>query len=260
MKKIILFLLSLLICFAFVSCGECEHIDENNDGICDECKWDYDHTHTYEETASHDDYNHWYDVTCGHDVQEKDRASHLDENNDGICDGCAWDYGHTHTHESTWSHDNESHWRAVSCGHCAEVKDRASHADENNDGVCDVCAWDYGHTHSYASEWASDDNYHWHNAACGHSIDVDGKAAHLDENNDGLCDVCAWDYSHVHTYDKGWSFDGESHWHSPTCPHEIEPKDKAAHSDADTDGTCDVCGKEISPKMSEEIELPEIEF
>ena len=38
MKKILLLILALTLVFALVSCGECDrHIDENGDGICDEC-------------------------------------------------------------------------------------------------------------------------------------------------------------------------------------------------------------------------------
>ncbi len=39
MKKIICLILALATMFIFVSCGECEtHVDENKDGICDECE------------------------------------------------------------------------------------------------------------------------------------------------------------------------------------------------------------------------------
>ncbi len=39
MKKIICLILALATMFIFVSCGECEtHIDENKDGVCDECE------------------------------------------------------------------------------------------------------------------------------------------------------------------------------------------------------------------------------
>ncbi len=34
------------------------------------------------------------------------------------------------------------------------------------------------HTHTYAEEWSSDDNYHWHAATCEHSQEVSGKEAH----------------------------------------------------------------------------------
>ena len=38
MKKILLLILLLTLVFALVSCGECDgHIDENGDGLCDEC-------------------------------------------------------------------------------------------------------------------------------------------------------------------------------------------------------------------------------
>ena len=38
MKKILLLILALTLVLALVSCGECDgHIDENGDGLCDEC-------------------------------------------------------------------------------------------------------------------------------------------------------------------------------------------------------------------------------
>lgn len=46
MKKIIALLLSLVLCFtcmlALASCGECEHLDENGDGKCDNCDEAYE--------------------------------------------------------------------------------------------------------------------------------------------------------------------------------------------------------------------------
>lgn len=60
------------------------------------------------------------------------------------------------------------------------------------------------HKHTFASEWASDDEYHWHAATCEHTTEVSGKETHKwddgvvttepDYDVDGVktytCDVC----------------------------------------------------------------------
>ena len=189
MKKIILLLLSFILAVVLVSCGECEHADENNDGVCDLCEYDYDHEHTYDEAWSHNTENHWHNVTCGHSIDAKDNGAHVDENNDGICDTCAWDYDHEHTYENVWSFDAENHWHGASCNHSA-IKDKDAHIDSNNDGICDTCAWDYDHEHTYDAEWTYDNESHWQAPSCSHEIEIINKAPHSDSNSDGKCDIC----------------------------------------------------------------------
>lgn len=47
---------------------------------------------------------------------------------------------------------------------------------------------------------------------------------------------------HFHKYDSEWSSDDEYHWHACLKDNCSKPeKDKAAHSDGDVDGECDVC-------------------
>lgn len=259
MKRVFLIFLLLTFSLLLASCGECEHIDENNDGVCDLCEWNYDHTHTYEENWSHDSTEHWHVVTCGHSVSDK--ALHDDKNNDAVCDGCGWDYDHTHTYDDAWSHDSESHWYAPECDHSIDAKDKAPHTDANNDGICEGCLWNYDHEHTYEESWSRNDESHWHKVTCTHSVDVKDKANHTDSNNDGLCDGCGWNYEHEHTYDDGWAYDESNHWHVSTCPHEIEIADKAPHVDTNTDGECDVCGHgKLIEDENGEIELPEVDF
>ena len=45
------------------------------------------------------------------------------------------------------------------------------------------------HVHDHGTTWVTDANEHWNKCECG---DVANKAAHADENNDGKCDVCAY--------------------------------------------------------------------
>ena len=46
-----------------------------------------------------------------------------------------------------------------------------------------------GHTHTFAAEWLSNDEQHWHASTCGHNV-VDSLGNHVDSDLDGLCDVC----------------------------------------------------------------------
>ncbi len=205
------------------------------------------HTHTYSDKWTNDATNHWHAANCEHTGEKADEAAHVDANNDVVCDVCGYDYGHTHTYGDTWSMDEANHWYASACGHESMTKDKAAHVDANNDKACDVCAYDYGHTHTYQAEgeWTHDATNHWHAATCGCSIDGIDVAAHADENNDGVCDGCAWNYDHEHTYAEEWSTDRAEHWLAVTCGHTVADKDRGAHVDADGDFVCDTCDRDF---------------
>ena len=46
-----------------------------------------------------------------------------------------------HTFSEEWTTDATNHWHAATCEHTEEKSDLAAHADANNDGKCDVCAY-----------------------------------------------------------------------------------------------------------------------
>ncbi len=94
------------------------------------------------------------------------------------------------------------------------------------------------HTHTFATEWSSDDADHWHAATCEHKTEVKDKAAHDDKGADGACSVCG--RAHVHTFDEGWESDGTYHWHVATCDHYDLTDGKARHTLEN--GECTVCG------------------
>lgn len=50
------------------------------------------------------------------------------------------------------------------------------------------------HVHSFESSWSSDSSAHWHAASCEHSTERTDVAAHSDNGNDGVCDVCSKSY------------------------------------------------------------------
>lgn len=96
------------------------------------------------------------------------------------------------------------------------------------------------HTHTFAEEWSSDAENHWHASTCDHKDEKSDVAAHVDEDGDGMCDVCKYS-SCEHTYDESkWASDADSHWYASTCGHNVR-KDESAHKDENKDGICDIC-------------------
>ena len=193
----------------------------------------------------------------------------VDKLPDGLVDKIPFLKGddHEHTFSAEWSSDDENHWYAASCEHTEEKKDLAPHTDAGNDGVCDVCAKAYytpetpeepdntkpdtptpPHEHTFSTEWSSDGEDHWHAATCEHKEVIKDLAAHTDDGNDGVCDVCDKTYytpipPHEHSFSTEWTSDGTNHWHAAICEHTEETKDLAPHADAGNDGVCDVCDK-----------------
>ncbi|MGM9642881.1 MAG: hypothetical protein ACI3XI_06700, partial [Eubacteriales bacterium] len=163
--------------------------------------------------------------------------------------GCS---AHQHTYTDAWSVDAENHWHAATCtdgNDCSEaVASKAAHVDANSDKICDVCGYDYDHTHTYAETYSSDASYHWFAVSCGCTVDGKDKAAHVDANNDATCDVCGYS-DHTHEFNKeAWVADENSHWYAPTCSHSVKDSE-AAHSFNDVD-RCEVCGYVKGGKIS----------
>ena len=126
---------------------------------------------------------------------------------------------------------------------------------------------DKPHTHTYSTEWSTDDANHWHECTCGDKKDL---AAHADANKDHNCDVCGKKMSDhtggtatckdkatcsicgqkygdlaAHNYKTTWSSDETNHWHE--CSVCGDKKDIAAHTPGaaateTTPQTCTVCG------------------
>lgn len=130
-----------------VTCGcvdatvrKLQHVDDNKDAICDVCKFEYDHEHTYSEDWTADCTNHWNTADCGCIIAGANLAAHKDENGDGECDTCKYviEDLHTHYYDTAWTTDSEYHWHAALCEHGAEVADKAAH-EINAAGYCVVC-------------------------------------------------------------------------------------------------------------------------
>ncbi len=146
--------------------------------------------------------------------------------------------GHEHTYSDVWSMDETNHWHKATCEHTDATAAVGAHVDADKNKVCDICLYDYNHTHAYATEWSTDDNYHWHVSSCGCEYIAD-KSAHIDTQNDGVCDVCSLGSDHQHTIATEWTFDAESHWYAATCGHSVKEGEEAHN--LDKAGICTVC-------------------
>lgn len=85
-KNLLCVLLVVIFAFILVGCGKCtEHVDEDNNQICDKCG----ETIEIPECKEHkdDDKNYVCDV-CGEKLEVPECAEHTDENEDYVCDVC----------------------------------------------------------------------------------------------------------------------------------------------------------------------------
>ena len=122
-----------------------------------------------------------------------------------------------------------------------------------------LAACDFGadtHKHSYSTEWAHDETYHWHAATCEHKDEVSNKALHtLDSGVVTIeptcttkgkitytCTVCRATKTEEipangHNFSDEWTNDETYHWHK--CNNCDEISGKAEHTWAN--GVCSVC-------------------
>lgn len=124
--------------FAFASCDEGINNNNNNNNPPAECQ------HSFSDKWSSDADSHWHQATCEHGEIKDGLASHTDADEDGGCDACGYEVGHTHSFSSDWSYDEENHWNAATCTHGGEKNGLSLHSDDDGNGECEVCG---GHVH-----------------------------------------------------------------------------------------------------------------
>lgn len=96
--------------------------------------------------------------------------------------------------------------------------------------------------HTFSDEWYSDETNHWHPATCEHAETERGDfGPHIDEAEDGICDICNLPIGHVHTFENSWQSNDTHHWKNATCSHTDEKGEYSTHSDEDINGVCDLC-------------------
>ena len=99
-----------------------------------------------------------------------------------------------------------------------------------------------GHKHEFSDEWYGDETSHWHPAECEHGEVRGSLGAHVDADEDGICDICKRADKHEHTFENKWTYDEFNHWKNATCTHTEEKGDFSLHIDEGNDGICDACG------------------
>ncbi len=132
-----IFTLLCLIAIAALALASCEFlppVDGPEQGSGETCE------HTKSDTWSASSTQHWRAATCEHTDLKFNVATHVDTDEDGVCDVCDYALGHTHNYSTAWSSDSTHHWKSAICTHKDEKTELGSHADENFDGACDACA------------------------------------------------------------------------------------------------------------------------
>ena len=101
-----------------------------------------------------------------------------------------------------------------------------------------------GHQHTFGSEFKYNETHHWIGTTCEDAACADvvvAKTAHVDSDENKICDVCGYDAGHEHVYAEDYSHDADKHWRDVLCGHDVAVADEAAHTAGDN-GICTVCG------------------
>lgn len=166
--------------------------DADKDGYCDVCEGELHTEHTWE--------NPWYGISYGYNATQhwmlaqccNATSEPVDHEGmeDGICDTCG--YGdHVHTW-GEWVYDENGHFHESTCETHSPIRDEQTageHIDLDSNIECDICGYNYGHDHTYATEWTSDERGHWYATTCGHETQG-SYAKHDTDGVNGECSVC----------------------------------------------------------------------
>ncbi|MBQ7907240.1 MAG: leucine-rich repeat protein [Clostridia bacterium] len=183
-----------------------EHIDENEDFVCDRCEEEIPCRHTFEEEYSYDSYFHWYASTCGHTEEKSGYDSHYYDSYEIIkeptcAEGgsqrgvCACGYVNdiylsplTHPEDmNTYEYDEYFHWHPTTCGH--ENYSHRKNGHTWNEGTvtkagtclekeeitkacyCGATKLEYGNYggHLIATEFTATEDGHYYEYLCGHT-------------------------------------------------------------------------------------------
>ena len=147
--------------------------------------WDFDSDIV---TANITLYAKWSD--CDH----SGNTNTLSCTNNTLCSVCGGTVAPTgHTPSASWSKDSTGHWKICENPWGGEIIDKSAHtygdwtvtipAAEEHEGerqhTCTECGYTEkevipkdAHVHSFGSEWKHDENYHWHECACGERTDI----------------------------------------------------------------------------------------
>ena len=133
---------------AHYECSVCHTLFDENKAVKTENELTIDidaNAHTYGAWTSNGDGTHTR--VCGINGNHKETVACSGGTatctEKAVCEVCNTPYGNTtaHEHGSEWHKNADEHWNECACGDKANV---ASHADENNDGKCDICDYAMG--------------------------------------------------------------------------------------------------------------------
>ncbi len=116
------------------------------------------------------------------------------------------------------------------------------------------------HKHTYADKYSSNAMGHWYAPTCGCKDTAKDAGEHVDETNDGICDVCGYnDADHEHTYAEEYTYDENGHWNVANCGHDLTTE--AEKHTLNKAGFC-VCGYFVAPKietLAQALEIAELQ-
>ena len=165
---------------------------------------------------------------------------------------------HEHTYASTFSYDENSHWKAATCGHDLKIESAShnfvpsviSNATFESPEIirysCTECDYFYDEgydvlSHEYNDTYSYNEYTHWRSCTDEgyENLKIDNYAHVYDEwkidsQTDELivksrkCLVCEYievhseTLVHTHTYADTYSFDDDYHWIAATCGHDVK--------------------------------------
>ncbi len=84
-----------------------------------------------------------------------------------------------HVYSSTYSHDDEYHWKKCTTSGHSDTTTKEKHVYDNNlDEDCNVCGYTRTIKHTYGAEWQSDEKSHWKVCTEEGHTDIGEKADH----------------------------------------------------------------------------------
>lgn len=227
--------------------------------VCDVCGVSYGTVanHDWNTTAWESSANgHWHKCNTAGCTETKDFETHTPDHQGGAteeyaikCTICQFEIeaqlGHTHVFDQEVVADRYLASKA-NCTDPAKYYKSCKCGEKGTEPFTSGAA--LGHTEGTA--WEKNATHHWHIctvAGCGVIIDT-SKVAHTPDRDAATetdpikCSVCGYEIApalgHTHVHGTDWKSDKDNHWNECACG---DKANTAAHTDANSDGKCDVC-------------------
>ena len=211
-----------------------------------------EHTHVYGDDWKTDADYHWHESTCEHEGLKSSVGEHVDDDENGACDICAYGTAHEHTFTDAWQTSTTQHWHAATCEGHSDVKiSVGNHVDADENEECDICGYGDAHIHTFGDTWVTSEEKHWHAASCGCADVIASEGVHVDADGNEECDICGYGDAHIHSFGDTWQTSAEKHWHIATCTGHSDVKvAEGNHADVNGDGKCDVCSYVVDASVA----------